>query len=710
MRVATTLLLFGAALFPALALPQTIRLAAGQWRVVAVAVTDAHGRLNASVIPVSGNPDLYVRFGAAPTLARHDASSARPTGTELVVLNHATRPVLPTTTAYVGVFARTATTFRFSAVAEHVRSPRPGMGATPYAGGTTFRVWAPFAQSVHVAGTFNGWSGTAAPLQREPAGHWSLDVRRARPGQEYKFVLRNGTQTLWRIDPRARQVTSSVGNGVIVDDAFDWGSAPYRTPNWNELVIYQLHVGTFNDAPGGRPGTFDTAIARLDRLRDLGVNAVKLLPVNEFPGDFSWGYNPSHPFSVESAYGGPLALKRFVREAHRRGIAVLLDVVHNHYGPMDLDLWRFDGWSQGRWGGVYFYADGRAVTPWGDTRPDFGRPEVRQYIRDNMLLWANAYRLDGFRWDSTLNMRRSNQGDLPDGWSLMQWLNNELDRTQPWKISIAEDLQENDWITRGTASGGAGFDSQWSAAFVHPVRAALETAHDHERNMVAVRDAITRRENGDAFRRVIYTESHDEVANGRQRVSSSIDPANPGSYWARKRSTLGAALAMTSPGIPMIFQGQEVLEDGWFDDRDPVDWTKETRFAGIRLLYRDLIALRRNLRGTTRGLTGQNLNVYHVNQDGKVLAFHRWMDGGPGDDVVVIANFANRTWRGYRIGLPTAGRWVTVFNSDWSGYSPDFGNLATPPVSAVASPYDGLRFSAPLDLAPYSVRILARAP
>jgi 1,4-alpha-glucan branching enzyme len=688
---------------------QQVQLQPGQWAVFQVPVAADEGRLSASFAPVSGDADLYVRYGAPPTLTQYDARSANPGGAEALALTNDTTPRLQTGSYYVGVYAVTSVDGTLTKAAERLPSAKPGLGAHVFSDHVMFRVWAPFASSVHVAGSFNGWSSTLMPLVGEPGGHWSLEVRGPAHGNPYKYVVRNGAQTLWKVDPRARQVNQSNGDGVI----FDRTSLPqtrrrFTIGPWNRLVIYEMHVGTFNDAPGGAPGTFDSAIARLDLLQDLGVNAVQLMPVAEFPGDFSWGYNPSHPFAVETAYGGPVGLARFVQAAHTRGIAVLLDLVHNHYGPNDLSLWRFDGWSVGPWGGIYFYNDDRAITPWGNTRPDFGRGEVRQYIRDNQMMWASDYLVDGFRWDSTLNMRRTNGGDLAEGWTLLQWVNDELDRLQPWKINIAEDMQENDWITRPTGSGGAGFDSQWAASFVHPIRTALETPDDNARNMWSVRDAVAKRDNGDSFKRVLYTESHDEVANGRQRVPSAIDPGNPASYWAQKRSTLGAALALTAPGIPMLFQGQEILEDGWFSDTDPVDWGKLAAFAGIRLLYKDLIALRRDLRGISKGLTGQHLNFFHVNDVAKVVAFHRWDQGGSRDDVVVVANFRNQTYTHYRIGLPRGGRWSVSFNSDWNGYSPLFRNTYSPPVDAVAGSYDGLNFSGTVNLAPYTALILTK--
>ncbi len=479
-------------------------------------------------------------------------------------------------------------------------------------------------------------------------------------------------------------------------------------PPWNELVIYEMHIGTFNDQPGGLPGNFDEAILRLDHLVDLGINAIEIMPINEFPGDISLGYNPSHPYAVESAYGSVPAMKRFVDAAHSRSMAIILDVVHNHYGPNDLDLWRFDGWSQGIFGGIYFYQDERAFTPWGDTRPDFGRGEVRQYIRDNAVMWLEEFHVDGFRWDSTLNIRTHNLGDNPEGWSLMQWINNEIDASHPSAINIAEDMQNNAWITKSTGEGGAGFDSQWNAQFVHPIRAAVITPDDNARNMGSVKAAIEQRYNADAFERVIFTESHDEVSNGRRRVPEEIWPGNAGSWYSKKRSTMGAALAMTSPGVPMIFQGQEVLEDGFFADDDPVDWSKEITFSGIRQMYKDMIQLRRNAYNHTRGLRGQSLNVFHVNDNEKMIAFHRWDQGGPGDDVIVVCNFRNQTWQDYRIGLPRNGVWKVRFNSDWNGYSDDFGNFYTPDVASDNISWDGLGYSGVIKIAPYSVVILSQ--
>jgi len=594
-------------------------------------------------------------------------------------------------------------------------SARAGMGALPFAGGVAFRVWAPHAETVGVVGTFNGWNHEAHPLAPEGGGYWSADVAGAVAGEEYRFALDGPFGARVRKDPYGRDVDHSNGNSIIVDGAFDWGDDDrFSAPPWHDLVIYEMHVGTFNDTPGGKPGDLRTAIRRLDHVVELGANAVQIMPAAEFPGAYSWGYNPSDLFAVETDYGGARGLKAFVKAAHARGLAVIVDVVFNHLGPSDLDLWQFDGWHQDDFGGIYFYNDWRAATPWGHTRPDYGRGEVRQFLRDNALYWLEEFHADGLRWDMTLYIRtvHGNPHDpgqsLAEGWALMRWINAEIDGRWPWKISIAEDLQDDPWITTPPDAGGAGFDSQWAANFVHPVRAALTARDDDARDLHHLAAAIAGTYDASALSRVIYTESHDEVANGRARLPHDISPHDPADWFARKRSTLGAALVMTAPGIPMLFQGQEFLEDEWFRDVDPLDWKKKQRFAGIFALYRDLIRLRRNWWDDSRGLRGDGVHVFHVNHAAKVIGFHRFDRGGPGDDVVVVANFANRAHAGYRLGLPRGGPWRVRFNGDWEGYSPEFGGQPSYDTWAHEGAWDGLGYHGEIGLGAYAAVILTQ--
>lgn len=586
-----------------------------------------------------------------------------------------------------------------------------GMGPSPSVEGVTFRVWAPHAKEVSVIGTFNSWNRLANPMQIEQQGVWHAEVKGATIGDQYKYHLITDAGPITRIDPYARAVSSSVGNAIVHDPTFSWDDDDFQLSSWNQLVIYELHVGTFNDDDPGRPGQFLSITSRLGHLKELGINAIQIMPVGQFAGMRSWWYNPSHLFAVDSDYGGPTGFKQFINRAHQAGIAVILDVVYNHLGPSDLDLWQFDGWSQNNRGGIYFYNDDRAVTPWGETKPDYGRGEVRQYILDNVRMWLEEYHVDGLRFDSTLYIRNIDEGgasEIPDGWSLMQAINETVSSCPGNRITIAEDLQSNAWITKDVGAGGAGFGAQWDPHFVRPMRQAVISSKDQNRSLNAIRDAILYRYNDNAFDRVIYSESHDDVANGQARVPQEVSPNDPTGWYAQKRSTIAAVMVFTAPGIPMLFQGQELLEGESFRDTVPVDWQRQDQFRGIIRMYRDLINLRLNKSDCSRGLCGQFTQVYHLNEDAKVLAFHRWDQGGPSDDVVVIANFSHKPQNEYTIGFPASGRWKLRFNSDWQGYSEIFEGHLSGDIKTVEAGQDGLPFQAAVSLASYSALIYSQ--
>ncbi|MCC6233560.1 MAG: alpha amylase C-terminal domain-containing protein [Verrucomicrobiales bacterium] len=588
------------------------------------------------------------------------------------------------------------------------------MGAFPVPGqpGTAFRVWAPHADSVAVVGSFNDWDATRHRLKREESGTWFGVVEEAGVGGEYRYSIGYGGREFTRIDPRARKVTNSAGNGVI------WHPEPHREdgfepPLLDALVIYEMHVGSFHVKEEGRPGTFASAAEKLPYLADLGITAIELMPVTEFAGDYSWGYNPANPYAVESGYGGPEGLMEFIAAAHQHGIAVILDVVYNHFGPGDASVWQFDGWSENNLGGIYCYNDGRASTPWGDSRPDYGRGQVRTYLRDNACMWIEEYGADGLRWDATVYIRSCSgrvdgaADELAEGWGLMQWINDEVHAVEPRSILIAEDLRHCEWLVKSTGAGGAGFNAQWDSAFVHPVRSTLAAPDDAARSLDVILAALRMRYDGDAFRRVVYCESHDEVANGKQRMPSEIAPENPNSYHARKRSMLGALLAFTAPGIPMLFQGQEFLEAGWFQDHVPVDWAKAERLRGMVRFYRDLIHLRTNRRGFTAGLMGQHLETHHVDHARRILGYLRQRDGGPGDTTLVILNLSHEAVTDCEVGVPFAGRWRVRLNSDARVYADDFGDHPALDVEAQAAPLDGCTHRINLGVGAYSALVLS---
>ncbi len=552
-------------------------------------------------------------------------------------------------------------------------------------------------------------------MTSQPGGYWLAEVPRVGAGERYQYLIESaGVELSPRVDPYAREIDTANGErqAVVYDEtSFAWGASHYRMPGWTEMVVYEMHLGTFNELPGQQVGSFVDAIAKLPYLADLGINAIELLPPAQFAGPLSWGYNPTDPFAVETVYGGPDALKEFVRSAHELGIAVIVDVVYNHLGTIDNDLWVFDGNTPPP-GGIYFYADWRTATGWG-SRPDYGRPEVRQYLVDNALSWLQDYRADGLRFDATAWIRSvdgtcAGDQNLPDGWSLLQTFNDQIERRQPWKIRIAEDMRNEVQITSPTASGGAGFNSQWDPDFVRVVRGVLRPVRDEDRDLGPLCDVLQRRYGSDAFNRVVFTESHDADSNGGTRLPAEIDTTHPDSAYAKKRSVLGAVLVFTAPGIPMIFQGQEFLECHWFDAGFPVDWSNAQRFAGILALYRDLIRLRRDWFNTTRGLRGEGLQVHHVNDADKLIGYRRWDEGGPLDDTLMLLNFGNRAFDSYTVGAPRAGLWRVRLNTDWSGYDPSFGDQLCLDTEAVNQPRDGLPCSLDVGIGAYAAVILSQ--
>lgn len=203
------------------------------------------------------------------------------------------------------------------------------------------------------------------------------------------------------------------------------------------------------------------------------------------------------------------------------------------------------------------------------------------------------------------------------------------------------------------------------------------------------------------FQRVTYSDSHDSAANGNARLNEEVSPGNSANIYARQRSLLAAAVVLTSPGIPMLLQGQEFMQDGSFNDWQALDWDKTEQFSGMVLAYKHLIALRKNVHGNTKGLMGQSVSIKNLDEQNKVLVYHRWDTGGPKDDVMIVMNFANRMHTSYDVVFPNDGVWRVRFNSSWKGYAPDFKEVKFDEVTVSGG-------KGTLGLAPYSVFVLSR--
>jgi 1,4-alpha-glucan branching enzyme len=600
------------------------------------------------------------------------------------------------------------------AATAEAQSTRPGWGSTPYhdglGTGVTFRVWAPNATSICVPGTFNNWSTTATPLVQEQTngavdGVWSADVAGATNLSQYKYYINNPyVSANWKHDPCSRWVTApgtaSGANDIVYDPTvFNWNGDSLTPPPLNDLFIYELHMGTFPSS--SVPSRFIAATNELGYLQSLGVNAVEIMPVVEFGNSGnSWGYDPAQQFAVDNIqYGGPDGLKTFVQACHTRGIAVLLDVVHNHYGPDDLDMWNFDGWSGTNsvgGGGIYFFETNTdlEITDYGDTRPNFSSNQVCNFVSNNISMWLGEYHVDGFRWDTPYTMTHGS-----DGSNLLNSINAMMHTNYPGKIGIAEDVY-NYW----------GFNSAWDTAYPGYFTPLLTNTVDADRDMYsvqyAVANAVSYSEPANS-NRVVYLESHDVVGdlNGGVRLVTAIDPVTPNSYRARKLSTLGSAFTLTAPGVPMIFQGQEMLENQSFDSGRLVDWTKTNTYSYIVQFYTDLITARRDLKGYTSGLEGDQFNTLQVDNNNKLVAFNRWKSSDPNENVVVVGNFADDTLSNYSLTFPSAGNWYVHLNSDSTSYGPDYGNIGSSVVTAGGSPA-----TANIIIGPYSALILSQTP
>jgi len=566
-------------------------------------------------------------------------------------------------------------------------------------GGAVFRVWAPGASSAHVRGQFNGW-GTSDPMAKD-GDYFAAYVPEASDRQMYKYYFSGST---WKPDARARSLNSGDNYNTHIEDRFryQWQVEDFDTPDFEEMVIYQLHVGTFagrNDPYGSAPfpAGYPEVAARVGHLAELGVNAVMLNPVTEFPWDYSAGYNPVSAWAPEWAYGSPDELREMIDTLHAHGIAVLLDIVWNHTSYSDNYLWEYDG--------TQIYFDDPAVeTPWG-SQCDFDNDPVRDYFADSALYWLEEFKVDGFRMDATGYMNIPPQE--ASGWSLMQRMNDEMDRRWIDKIAIAEQLPDNSWVTRPTSLGGAGFDSQYFDAFTDRLREEIFDAATGDPEMWKIQDVVY----GDGeyleYGYVTnYVELHDEAwpSSGGQRMVKSIDTTSPhDDQYAKGRTKLAQGVVMTAPGIPAMLMGTEWLEDTDFgtDSGNRIDWSKKTTYSEVFEYYRDLISLRR-LHPALRADSG--IEVFHLNESGNVMAWQRW--SGSGDVIVVVANFGNTDYTSYRLGLPQAGEWHELLNSQAAEYGGNgMENAGTLASEAVA--YDGYAQSVVLQLPSMGLLVLA---
>ncbi|NCC53185.1 MAG: hypothetical protein EOM20_18505 [Spartobacteria bacterium] len=612
-----------------------------------------------------------------------------------------------------------------------------------------FRLWAPHATTTEVYGTFNGWTSGIGMTLEGSNGYWSVSsVSNVVDGTEYKFVI-DGTR--WIADPTSRKLDSGSNDSVYVNPyAYAWTDDDFMPPAKNETIIYQLHIGGLS-VSNSTPGTFAQAEAKLPYIAGLGFTAVELMPVNDYQGTWSWGYNLEHPYRLEEQYGDVDALKSFVDTAHSLGLAVYFDFVINHWHDGSSTPGSFNQTPGGVWdwdntgvtgdpGGLYYYESSDSElywTLWGP-RPDYSTNGVRDFLVQNAQMWIRDYHGDGLRWDATKAIRNKDTDlgnlapskDIPKGWTMIQDVNASLHALYPEALSMAEDLadptkswQTNDMIaltedignTNHNALGGAGFDSQWDN--LHEIKNAVVI--DNDPWIAAMAEDLDQVIGDDPFDRVTYITSHDEIneLNNKLRIATQIASNNnisTTSTQTQLRCILGNAMVLTAPGIPLLFMGDEFADDGvpgtgsggWTESR-ALEWSKTNTMSKVVGDTSTLIDLRKNTAGTTRGLMGEHIDVFHVNDAfGDVIAFHRYDAGGTNDDVIVLANFSGNSWSSYDIGMPSGGTWTIRFVSNPpSGGNPgDLNDTVTP----VLQTKDGLPYTGTFKLGEYSVLIISK--
>lgn len=590
-------------------------------------------------------------------------------------------------------------------------------------------MWAPHASAVSVNSP--ALNRSTPLVEQGNSGYWCKDVSGATVNETYDYVITTpGFGTVTRRDPNARLVTRAYNGDAITYDpaAYRWHDQNFAAAPLNQLTIYEMDTGTFN-ATNSSPGTFLSSIAELSEITYLGFNAVELMPVTQFDGVYGNPYGPTDQYAVDNnEYGGPDGLKAFVDACHQQGIAVIFDVVHNHWGPFQLATSDFDGWNTSAYpAGIYFYDQLKSngdpyASDWGP-RPDYSYPVVSDYISGQIAMWFNEYHADGLRWDSVSNIynvwdggvgNNPNTGKpgvpLPDGVKLLQKANT----TWPQSYKIAEDLslgKDQPLDTQPISSGGLGFDSQWNATLSYYVRKNFPL--NTPINLGSVVAGMTSTFNKVYLQSVAFIESHNELSTENSRLYQLVDPQDPTSRTARKKATLAAAILYTSPEVPMMFQGDEFLDLSWQNNRTPLNWSNVQTWTGIRQLYGDLVHLRTNAGSTSPGLSDSALNIYQQDKTNDVLVYDRYNSGSPGsDDVIVVANLSSTVFgNGYQIGLPYGGNWQVLFNSDRTAYSSDFGNVGPAEgsmITAVNTPYGGQPYSATFPIGDFSTIILSQ--
>lgn len=517
-----------------------------------------------------------------------------------------------------------------------------------------FQLFAPYNRAASLKGSFSNWE--EIPMQKDQAGYFRVQVELADGVYQYKFRVQSKSwffepdQWVEVNDPYATDIDSPTQNSVIrikegerIVDTYVWHHDNTPLPADHELVIYEMHVGDFSggDGDASSKGQYQHVVEKLDYLTELGVNAIELMPVKEYPGDHSWGYNPRYFFATESSYGSTEDLKKLIDKCHGHGIRVILDGIYNHseaespLTQIDHDYWYYHEPRdpENNWGPEFNYEHHDENL---DLKPAW------KFIGDVIKFWIEEYHIDGIRYDAARQIAN---------YDFMHWIVQQTKQTAGGKpfYNIAEHIPETTSIT-----GEEGpMDGCWHESFYHCVREHMGGEFDLER----LKDAINAKRQGylGGTNVVNYLTNHDHP-----RLMVELAEREIFEQAAFKRLKLGAVLLMTAMGVPMIWMGEEF---GEYKENSPdpakLEWSLLANELNHDLweYYKGLIALHRS----NPALQTDNVNFFFADPEAKVVAYIRWNDEG--SRVVVVANFSDHYLADYAVqDFPEVGVW-----HEWTG-------------------------------------------
>lgn len=586
--------------------------------------------------------------------------------------------------------------------------------------GVRFALWAPNARRVSVVGDFNSWDGRRNPMRlRQEAGVWEIFIPRLTPGAVYKFELLdpNGSILPLKADPVAWQSEAPPATGSIVADTgaiSAMGRKPGpQDPATQPMSVYEVHAGSWmRDENNKELGWEELGDRLIPYVTSMGFTHIEFLPIMSHPFGGSWGYQPLGQFAPHAPFGPPEHFARLVERCHEAGLGVILDWVPAHFPTDAHGLARFDGTA------LYEHADPREGFhhDWNTLIYNLGRREVRNFLIGSALHWLEHYGVDALRVDAVASMLYRDYSRPHDQWipnihggrenlesiSFLQELSRTIAARCPGKLLIAEESTAFPGVTRKPDEGGLGFDFKWNMGWMH------DTLHYMQE------DPIYRQyhHSGMTFglvyafsERFMLPLSHDEVVHGKGSLIGKM----PGDEW-QKFANLRAYLSFmwTHPGKKLLFMGGEIAQSReWNHDR-ALDWflLDQPKHAGMQRLVRDLNKLYRTL-PALHALDASPEGFRWVIMDDNQNSVYAFLRLGPGDakPALVVCNLTPVTRRGYRIGVPLAGAWVEVLNSDAAVYGgSNSGNGGLVHASAEAS--HGFDQSVALELPGLSTLVL----